>query len=405
MFEHMPFKGTASYGPGQIDHVVNGEMMGEDNAYTSKDKTAFYLYNLAGGDLAKAVNITGEMVFKANLDPAEFDGKMLKNADGTLTKAKGERDVVIEELKRGNDNLDRKIIEVALAAAYPDQPHGRDTIGTVQTLRAMTVEGLTAYRDEHYAPNNVVFSATGPIKHEDFVALVEKDYGQMPAKQVPSLPTPVYKGGTDYVEHQNASLCRVVLLADGVADADPDRTAYEALGMLLGGGASSRLNRKVVMDQQLTGSIEAGSESYLNGGMFAVIAGAEADKVKPLINSVYAEMRGLGKTLTQGELDKVKASMEMDLLSSLETNREANNVYASDVQTYGRIMTPAEQSQKIQSLSMDDIRRVLKKILASNPTLAMVVPPGTDPRYLPKQADVVAMRDGKAPQNKRAPRI
>jgi len=406
MFEHMPFKGTASYGVGQIDKVVNNEMLGEDNAYTSKDKTAFYLFNLTGGDLAKAVNITGEMVFKANLDPNEFDGKLLKNADGTVTKTKGERDVVIEELKRGNDNLGRIGWELADQIGYPDQPHGRDTIGTEQTLRAMTVKGLTAYRDKHYAPNNVVFSATGPIKHEDFVKLVEKEYGQMPMKQVPSLPTPFYKGGTAYVENPNASGVRVSMLAEGVADADPDRTAYEALGVLLGGGASSRFKKKIVMDQQLTGSIETGSQSYLNGGSFAIgAAGVEPKNVKPLISSIYAEMRGLGKTLTQGELDKVKAAMEMDLISSTETNRDANNIFASNVQTYGRIVTQAEQSKQIQCLTIDDIRRVLKKVLASNPTLAMIVPTGTDTRYLPKQAEVVAMRDGKPPQAKIEPKI
>jgi predicted Zn-dependent peptidase len=406
MFEHMPFKGTTSYGPGQIAKIVSGEMMGGNNAYTSKDKTVFYLYNLGAADLAKAVKITGEMVFYATLDPAEFDGKMLKNKDGTVTKAKGERDVVIEELKRSNDNLDEAALELAEATAYPGQSHGRDTIGTEQTLRAMTVESLKAYRDEHYAPNDVIFSATGPIKHEDFVKLVEKAYGQMPGKNVPALPTPVYKGGTAYIEDKNASLCRVFMAAEGVSDSDPDRKAYEALGQLLGGAGYSRFGNKIVVEQQLTNEVGAEPRSYQNAGeFFTYTSGIEAKNVRPFISSIYAEMRKLDKTLTQAELDKVKAAMEMNLLTSAEKNSDANDVYAGNVQTYGRIMTPAEQSKEIQNVSIDDIRRVLKKVLASNPTVAMVVPPGTDPRYLPKQADVVAMRDGKAPQSKIEPKI
>ena len=397
MNEHMMFKGTPSYEPGEIDRIVDGELGGGLNAYTTNDRTAYYFYNLKADALEKIVDICGEMVFKAKLDHAEFDGKPLKNPDGTTVKAKGERDVVIEEMKMYKDDVGDCAFELAMATAYPNQPHGRSVIGTEETLRAMTVEQLAAYRDEYYAPNNVVFSAAGPIKHEDFVAIVEKNFGQMQAKNFPALPVPDYKGGAAFIEHQNASLCSVNILAESVAAADPDTAAYEALGEILGGGTSSRFYTKIVDELGLSSSVGAGTFSLLNGGNFIVSASVAPDKVRSFVSAVYAEMRSLGDSLTQVELDKVKVSMETDLLSDLETNDDACRNYASNVQAYGRLVTQPEQLAQIQKLSLDDIKRVLKKVLASSPTLAMAVPPGTDPQLLPKQDEVVAMRDGKRP--------
>ncbi len=404
MNEHMMFKGTPSYAPGEIDSLVEGQLGGGLNAYTNKDRTAYYFFNLETTALAKIVDICGEMVFKANLDHAEFDGKPLQKPDGTTVKAKGERDVVIEELNMYNDTVSEGLSNLIGPIAYPDQPHGRPILGTEETLRAMTVEELAAYRDEFYVPNNVIFCAAGPVKHEDFVALIESKFGQMPAKEFPPLPVPVYKGGTALAEHRNAALCTVKIMAEGVASSDKDDLAYQALGMLLGGGASSRLNKKIVLEQELTDRVSAGTSTYRNGGAFSIRASLEPEKVKPFVSTVYAEMRALAGNVTQQELEKVQACMEMALLSNLETNDDACDAFASNVQDHDRLITEAEMSEEIQKLTIDDIKRVLKKVLASNPTLGLVVPPGTDPGILLKQDEVIALRDGKAPQNPPQPK-
>lgn len=397
MFEHLPFKGTDSYGPGEIDRIIEAQLGGDLNAYTSKDQTAFYFYNLEAGALPKVIDICGEMVFKPTLNPEAFNGKMSLNPDGTAVKVKGERDVVIEELNMYNDEPDTLLDDIMMQTAYPGQPHGRPILGTEKTLRAMTVEGLAAYHDEGYVPNNMTFCLAGTVRHEDFVALVESKYGHLPAKKFPTLPAPMYKGGTVMAEHRNAALCTVALMAEGISSSDPDITAYEALGVLLGGGVSSRLNKKAVIEQELTAEVDAGSQNYRNGGAFMVSASMTPERVKPFVTTVYAEMCALNKDLTQAELDKAKAILEMALLSSVEVNRKACYTYAKKSLAYGRLVKQTETSEQIQKLTVGDIKRVLGKVLASTPTLALVAPPGTSPRYLPKLDEVIALRDGKAP--------
>ncbi len=395
MNEHMMFKGTPSYGPGTIDKIVESQLGADLNAYTSKDKTAYYFYNLLAKDIEKVVDICGEMVFKANLDHEEFDGKTTINPDGSTTKAKGERDVVIEEIKRANDKIGDRLWYLSAELAHPNQPHGRRVLGTEATLRAMTVQMLAAYRDEYYVPNNVVFSAAGPVKHKDFVALIERKFGSMPSHNIPALPVPTHHEGTAYLEMESAELCEMVLGFEGVSDTHPDVYAYEALGVILGGSASSRLY-KALVNTALTSSAGAGMQDFRNCGQFLAMVSIDPPRAKLATQIIFDEMRKLTHNVEQKELDAAKAKLEMACLSRIETNRSACDTYGNQTLSAGKPMTAAELSAHINSVTLADIKRVSHKVLTSKPTLAMVVPQGIDPNLLPAHQDVLSYQQGQA---------
>ena len=394
MNEHMMFKGTASYGPGVIDRIVEGELCGGLNAYTSRDKTAYFFFNLKPEALDKTIDICGEMVFMAKLDHEEFDGKTTSKAGGAMAKAKGERDVVIEELRMYRDRPDDRLHNALMDVAYPDHPHGKPIIGSEETLRAMTVDMLRAYRDDYYAPNNVVFCAVGPVNHEDMVKAVADKFGHLQARPVPPVTPPVYQGGGAVLSMEGVKVCDATLVMPAVGKADAEEYAYLALSKVLSHGDSSRLNKKIVNEMQLTSEVDTGVEGYLHAGTFVFSANVEADKIRPLVSAFYEELRAVSRDLSPAELDKVKAGMEMGLLTGLESNSASCNKFACDVQAFGRIVTPAELSGRIASLTVDDVRRAAQKLLQSNPSLGIMAPPDTDPRHLPSQAEIVAMRDG-----------
>jgi len=247
-----------------------------------------------------------------------------------------------------------------------------------------------------------VFCAAGPVKHEDFVALVEQKYGQMPARKFTPLPAPVFQGGASFVELKGANLCNVIFATESVSNTDPDNLAYMVLGGILSGGTSSRLHKEVVVRKELAAGVEASVDSYKNGGMFYIQAGMEAQKVKPFIDAVYKEIRALADNLTQDELDKVKIQMEMGLLSSMESNQAVCNSYAVRAQATGKLVTQADVLAQVQKLTVDDIKRVARKVLASQPAMAGAVPAGTDVNLLPRSEDLIALRDGKKPQDEAA---
>jgi predicted Zn-dependent peptidase len=392
--EHMMFRGTPSYPSGTIDKIVEGEMGGGLNAYTSNDKTVYYFYSLLPAHLQKSVDIIGEMIFQADIKQTELTGTPVTRPDGTIDPGKGEIEAVIEELKMGRDKPGRIAYQQMMAQAYTGSTHGETVIGTEPVLRAMTADMLRDYRDEFYAPNNVIFGAAGPVKHDDFVKLIEQKFGHLQPTNFPPLDVPAYKGGTAAQEHKAAQMATVLLAADAVDTAHADGAAYDALGLILGGGYSSRLAKGVVNTQLALGA-SAGLSNYRNAGTFMFQAATTPENVKPLIRELYAELRRLPGDVTQAELDKAKGMLELSLRSGYEENNEIIDAYAVDLQSVGKLVTEDEKIKEINALTLDDIRRVAAQVLASNPTASLIVPPGTDPKLLPTHAEVVAMRDDK----------
>ena len=396
MNEHMMFKGTPSYGPGQIDKIIEGRLGGDLNAYTTHDKTAYYFYNLLPSDLEQIVDICGEMVFKANLDEEEYDGKTIINPDGTTTKLKGERDVVVEEIKRANDKINSRLWGLLSRTLYRDQPHGRPILGTEDSLRAISASDLAAYRDALYTPNNVVFSAAGPVRHDDFVALIARKFGSMKAVPFAPLPEQETYGGVAYEEMESAQLAQLALVTKGVSERHPDYLAYEALGEILSGGGSSRLYRALVNKTSLTNDVGAGTIAYQHLGQFGFFLATKPERTRDAVALIYKELRALARNLTKEELDKAKAQMEMTALSSIETNNDACDYYGKDLLVTGKVETTAEICARIRKITMEDIQRILATLLSGDPVLAAIIPQGTDRAILPDYDALLTLRDAQA---------
>ena len=393
MNEHMMFRGTPSYPPGVISQLVERDFNGGLNAYTSRDQTAYYFYNLKPEHMDKALHVFGEMVFEALIDEGEFGGKTVTADDGTQQWQKGERDVVVEEIKMYLDKSATRGHYLLEELAYPDQPHGRTIIGTESVLKAMSADQLRGYRDEYYVPNNTVFLAAGPVKHDDFVDLVDLHHGDRDWQDIPDTPPPTYFGGTQHAEFQDAQLVNLTIGAQGVSITDADYQAYQALGRLLGAGKSSRLNRSVVLNQKLAPSVAAGMAAYRDHGLFQVITQLAPENIKPFIEASYQEIAELVNNLSDLEVAKVKKQMEMSILNAVETNQSAAMAHGRSVLAKGEIQEVDEAIQEIQALTRDDICIAAERVLNSNPTVSMIVRPGTDPSLIPDHDEVVKLKD------------
>jgi len=393
MNEHMMFKGTPSYPAGTIDKTIESEMGGHLNAYTSKDQTAYYFYNLLPEHLEKVIDICGEMVFQANIDEEEFDGKTITNPDGTKVKMKGERDVVIEEIGMYNDDVGSRAMYLVSEATYPDQPQGRPILGTEASLRAMTSQMLRDYRDQFYVPNNVVFSAAGPIKHADFVKCIEDKFSALPQVDFPAYEEPVYKGGTVFREMKDAKLCNFVLTTPSVPATHEASAAYTMLAMILGTGESSRLSQKIVDELGLTADIGGYNMQYRQCGDFHIAADVKAENVKPVLETIYAELNRACADITDEELQKVKIMAEVGTINKYEKNQSACDSMGRKYMKTGKLQSLEETLAEINAVTVDDVKDALKSILEFAPTVTAIVPEGTDHSLLPSNEEVLVMRD------------
>ncbi|OHD56964.1 MAG: hypothetical protein A2Y33_08360 [Spirochaetes bacterium GWF1_51_8] len=169
LLEHMLFKGTAKYGKGQFDKVMN-DLGAENNAFTSYDSTVYYeILPVAG--LEKAIELEADRMVNILLDPKEFES---------------EKNVVYSELSKHESMPDTQMYRKLDFAMFGDHPFYY-SYGLLEDIT--NAQRDYVYNDlykKYYVPNNAYIVVVGAVKAEEVLALVKKYFAPIPAN--PNLP-------------------------------------------------------------------------------------------------------------------------------------------------------------------------------------------------------------------------
>ncbi len=171
LLEHMMFKGTHAYGPGEFSRIIaaNG---GDDNAMTSRDFTA-YVQTLASDRLEVALELEADRMRNLTLPPGEF------------TK---ELEVVKEERRlRTEDKPTALTYEQFNALAYSTLPYANPVVGWMNDLNNMEVSDLGDWYRRWYAPNNATLVVVGDVDPEQVNQLAERYFGVLKPGVIPRL--------------------------------------------------------------------------------------------------------------------------------------------------------------------------------------------------------------------------
>ena len=246
--EHLMFRGTKETPPGAFSRIV-AENGGRDNAFTTHDYTAFY-QNVAADRL--------ELVMK--LEAERMTGLVIDDA-----VVLPERNVIIEERHSRIDNNPAALLNEQLdAALYLNQPYHDPVIGWESEMRGLVTADALAFYHTWYAPNNAVLVIAGDVTLDRVRALAEKYYGPIPARPIPpriALDEPPKVAATRLVMKSNrvaeTSWTRSFLAPSYLSGETRYAYALQVLAEVLGGGATSRLYKSLVVDQGV--ALEAGA--------------------------------------------------------------------------------------------------------------------------------------------------
>ncbi|MDO9349774.1 MAG: pitrilysin family protein, partial [Deltaproteobacteria bacterium] len=142
--EHMIFKGTGKRKVGEMAKEVES-LGGSINAYTSYDQTVYHI-TIASRYADIALDILADAVQRSVFDPAELEK---------------EREVILEEIRMGEDDPSRKLFRQTMATAFQRHPYGRPVIGYEKTIRAITRDQMLAFFKRWYTPDRIFFVVAG----------------------------------------------------------------------------------------------------------------------------------------------------------------------------------------------------------------------------------------------------
>lgn len=308
VLEHMVFKGTEKRPKGQVARDVES-LGGYLNAATSFDKT-WYITDMPAKHWKTGMDVVKDMAFHPSLDPAELEA---------------EKDVIVSELKGGDDTPTRRLFEDLQVAGLAHTVYGRPIIGFEKTIRAVTADDLRAYIRTWYQPQNMMLLVAGDIDPKAVLAHAEELFGDLKNDTILPEPAPVQlegAAGGPRVEVTRGPWNKVYLGIALPAPALGDQRSIDldVLAYALGGDGTSQFYRKYRYEKQLVDSISVGNMSLNRAGLFYMVAQLDADKVEPFWQEFTRDLATLdaGK-ITPDVIERARFNYEDGMDRASET--------------------------------------------------------------------------------------
>jgi predicted Zn-dependent peptidase len=354
--EHMAFKGTKARTARQIAEQFE-EIGGRINAYTSREKTVYYV-----------------KVLKQHAEFAvEFLSDILQNSTFEKEELEKERGVILQEIAMTNDTPDDIIFDYWQNTAYPNQPIGRSILGPIDNIKKFQQKDFVNYISKQYNYENMAVVAAGNIKQKDLVKYSKKYFTNFKKNKLKPIELAEYKGG-DFRKEKKLEQINLVLGFKGFSYHD-EKNYYpiQLLTMILGSGMSSRLFQEVRENRGLAYSIFAFNSFTNDSGLFGIYAATTTDKVNELISATREELLKITKKITDQELNRVLTQYKAGILMAKESTNSRSQKIGSDILCYNRIIEDQEVLDKISVINKSKLIKLADKILSSSkPTFSAI---------------------------------
>ncbi len=374
LYEHLMFNGSEDL-PG--DYFTYLQQIGatDYNGTTYFDRTN-YFETVPTGALERALFMESDRM-----------GHLL----GAVTQGvlDNQRSVVQNE-KRQDDSRPGGLVQYALFQnLFPSShPYHHTVIGSMSDLDAASLQEVKQWFRDKYGPNNAVLVIAGDVTTAKVKPLVEKYFGPIPSGPVnhPALaavPTLAGPKSIDMKDHVATTIIQRYWAVPGLLD--KDLTALDIGGSVLGGLASSRLDKILVRDEKLAVSVSAGLNPLQRVGIFSVSAnvkpGVDPALVSKRLDEIMADY--IAKGPTRDEVQRAVMSEVSGRIRGLEqvggfggkaVSLAEGQTYAHDSNFYKKTLASYASTTPVA------VRAAMQKWLR-RPALTITLSPGERPAY------------------------
>lgn len=308
VLEHMVFKGTEKFLKGSIASEVES-VGGYLNAATSFDHTV-YLTDMTSESWKKGLDVLKEMAFKPTLDNDELTS---------------EKDVIVAELKRGEDSPGSRLFRMMQGLVFKGTPYAHPIIGYEKTIRSFTPEQIRDYIEKHYQPQSMTLVIVGNVDMEQALAEATVLFGDIKntrsvVEDPLRLAKPVQANFATDIQSGPWKKVHLALAFPSPDQNDVRSARLDLLSQLLAGDGTSRFYRTYKYDKRLVDSISVSTYGLEHTGISFIQVTLDPDKVVPFWKTFTRELANLDALqFTAKELERAKLNIEDDLYRSKET--------------------------------------------------------------------------------------
>jgi zinc protease len=367
LFEHLMFGETEDMAHGAFDRTLE-EAGAETNAATFLDWT-YYHMNLPKDALELGMKLEAGRIAKLVLrDP----------------QVSSEKEVVANERRqRVDDDVDGAVNEILYKEAFKEHGYGWPTIGWMVDIQNFSTDDCTAFYKTYYAPNNATLVVVGDAEARQVLELAQRFYGHLAPS---SIPVEEVKPEPPQIEERRTRVekptptQKVAIGYKSPALGDFDHAPLVLLNEILFGGRSSRVHRSLVQELEIATEIRGWIGAFRDPALYDIYLSARGEhtisELVAALDKIFEEIKTT--PITQGELDRAKAKLELGTLQGLESVAGK----AEQIGFYEVVLgDPGELFHKLAAyrrVTLGDLLRVARRYLVTSArTIVEVIPDGS----------------------------
>jgi zinc protease len=367
LFEHLMFKGSKNVEPEGHTSMI-ASIGGQSNAFTTEDETTFW-ETAPSQYLPMLLWLEADRMATLRINKETFTN---------------ERDVVKEERRLRVDNQPYgRLNEIIYEQIFTTHPYKHQPIGSMADLDAASVGDVVDFYRTFYVPENATLTLVGDIDPAQALQLATQYLGRVPkaARPVPrDIPREPPQTAERRITQQTPWPLPAVVVAYHITnDGNPDSYPLHIAGKVLSDGQSSRIQQKLVYDQQLAVAAFGGPNLIEDPNLFYAVAivqpGRTPDQV---INALVAEFELLkSQPISDRELQRAKNQFARDYILGRESDQEKARVLSHAVVIHHDIKTADGEFDIFQGLTTADVQRVARTYFTTNNrTVLTLLPSG-----------------------------
>ncbi len=356
--EHMVFKGTPRLQSGEFERLI--EQRGAvTNAATSHDYTHYYI-TTAPKDFAELAPLQLDVVLNASIPDDAFER---------------ERSVILEEIRRSEDNPQRRTFRRAIETTFEQLPYRRQVLGPSSVIEQLKAQQMRDFHRKWYQPQSITAVAVGNLPVEELIEIVADGFtkvgvGNQEAEEILPLaftPEPAFTEivRREYVD-ETLQQARLVMVWRVPGMTELDKTyALDVLGVILGHGRMSRLVKDLREERQLVTHIGVSNMTQRLQGVFYISVQLPEENLAEVEEAIAQHIRDVQASLiAETDIARIRTQVANRFIFGNEKPSDRTGIYGYYQSQLGDLTPALNYPSRIQALEAIDLQKAAQQYLS-----------------------------------------
>lgn len=258
-------------------------------------------------------------------------------------------------------------------------PYGRDTLGTIEGLEALTHQGLVDWWGSHALPKGSVISLAGDVDIDRAIKEIEAltadwsgsvsqpDAGEESAR------------GYDHIE-EDSNQVQVLIVHDGPCEGHADTMLEKLAISVLSGGMSGRLFTEVREKRGLCYTVSAAYRADKDRGVVSNYVGTTPERAQESLNVLMGEIQRIGEgNVTGDEIARAKTGLKSRIVFSGESTSARAGAIAADQVNLGKPRSLDDLIAQVDGIDLEMLNAYLCRRAIGKTTIQTLGPDALTP--------------------------